>query len=107
MHTGSDGMEDSDTTFDTELLVYINSAFSKLIQLGFPYPNGYRITENTEWTDIVPSGMNLGNVEDFIYLSTRLKFDPPANSSVLNSFKEELAELTYRIETEFEIREEV
>lgn len=84
--------------FDTDLIVHINSALATLTQLGVGPSTGFAITGDTEtWSDFMGNDLRLGAVKSFIYLQCRLAFDPPQNSSILSSIKEQIAELTWRI----------
>lgn len=84
--------------FDTDLIVHINSALATLTQLGVGPSTGFAITGDTEtWSDFLGNDLRLGAVKSFVYLQCRLAFDPPQNSSILSSIKEQIAELTWRI----------
>lgn len=84
--------------FDTDLIVHINSALATLTQLGVGPSTGFAITGDTEtWSDFLGDDLRLGAVKSFVYLQCRLAFDPPQNSSILSSIKEQIAELTWRI----------
>lgn len=84
--------------FDTDLIVHINSALATLTQLGVGPSTGFAITGDTEtWDDFLGDDLRLGAVKSFVYLQCRLAFDPPQNSSILSSIKEQIAELTWRI----------
>jgi hypothetical protein len=39
----------------------------------------------------------LESVQEFVYLSVRVVFDPPASSSVLEAYKSKIRELTFRL----------
>lgn len=77
--------------FDNDLIVLINSAFSRLRQLGVgpDYPF-YIEDEDAEWSDFVEDG-EMEEIKDYVYLSVKIIFDPPANSGVLNAYKEQIA----------------
>lgn len=84
--------------FDTDLIVHINSALATLHQLGVGPDAGFAITGVTEtWGDFLGTDPCLNSVKDFIYLQCRLAFDPPQNSAILASIKEQISELTWRI----------
>ena len=77
--------------FDNDLIVLINSAFSRLRQLGVgpDYPF-YIEDEDAEWSDFMEDG-EMEEIKDYVYLSVKIIFDPPANSGVLNAYKEQIA----------------
>ena len=81
--------------FDTDLIININSAFSRLCQLGVGPETPFRITgpEQT-WSDFISNGYQ-EEIKQYIYLKTRLIFDPPANGSLVNIYKEEIEKLEW------------
>ena len=89
------------TPFDIEIIQHINAAFSILTQLGLGPTSGFSIEDNTSvWGDIIPEGVNLEDVKMYIYLKTRIVFDPPASSSALETMKEQIKEYEFRINIE-------
>ena len=81
--------------FDTDLIININSAFSRLCQLGVGPATPFKIIgEDETWTDFIDDGYQ-EEVKTYVYLKTRLIFDPPANSSVVNTYKEEIEKLEW------------
>lgn len=77
--------------FDNDLIVLINSAFSRLRQLGVGPTYPFRIEdEDAEWSDFIEDGV-MEEIKDYVYLSVKLIFDPPSNSGVLNAYKEQIA----------------
>ena len=92
------GSESDDTSFERELIIYINGALMVVNQLGVG-PNGYRITskENT-WSEFMGDRTDLELVKTDVYLRTRLVFDPPQNSFLVAAIKEQITEYDWRIE---------
>lgn len=81
--------------FDTDLIININSAFSRLCQLGVGPEVPFRITgEDEVWTDFMDNGY-LEEIKTYIYLKTKLIFDPPANGSVVNLYQQEIEKLEW------------
>ena len=81
--------------FDTDLIVLINSAFSRLCQLGAGPKEPFHIEdESSEWTDFIEDG-HLEDIKDYVYLSVKLTFDPPTNGNVLNAYQEKLNKYEY------------
>ena len=77
--------------FDTDLIVNINSAFSRLCQLGVGPSSPFKITGQTEtWEDFMPADAMPPEVKQYIYLKTRQIFDTPASATVVNVIKEQL-----------------
>lgn len=93
------GIQVSESYFDDDILIYINSAFNKLFQLGVgPKDKPFRITSDTEtWEDFYGEISNYEDVKTYVYLYVRLIFDPPTSSFVLNSIQALMTELEWRM----------
>lgn len=84
--------------FDTDLIIHINSIFAVLHQLGVGPAEPYKITgpENT-WSEFLEDKKQLEDVKLYIYLRTRLIFDTPSNSFVVNAFENQIREIEWRL----------
>jgi len=84
--------------FDSELIMFINSIFARLKQLGIgPQDEFYKISgENEKWADFFGE-LEYPDVQSYMYLRLRLLFDPPQNSFVVSSFKEQAQETEWRL----------
>ena len=81
--------------FDTDLIININSAFSRLCQIGVGPELPFRITgEDEVWSDFMDSGYQ-EEIKQYVYLKTKLIFDPPANGSVVNLYQQEIDKLEW------------
>lgn len=88
------------TIFDKDIILAINSAISTLTQLGVGPENGFNITGYDEtWADLLTNSEKnkLEFVKTCIHLKTRLVFDPPSSSFVLDSIKNQISELEWRL----------
>lgn len=84
--------------FDQDILVFINAAFLSLNQIGIGPEQGFWIRDNTTtWEEYFGIETNLEVVKTYIYLKTRLLFDPPANSFVVESMNKQIAEIEFRL----------
>ena len=88
--------------FDNSLIMHINTVFAILKQLGVgPQDETFKITgPNEVWSDFYEEGENLEDVKTFIYLKTRMYFDPPQSSFVADSINRQIAELEWRLNVE-------
>ena len=87
-----------DTNFDTELIIFINGALSTINKLGVG-PIGYKISDNfNTWDEFLGDRTDLEEVKTNVYLRVRLAFDPPQNSFLVTSIKEQIMESTWYIE---------
>lgn len=91
------GVSMDDGPFDMEIIVGINSAIMVLNQLGIG-PQGFVVTGVTEtWSDLLEDFSDLEAVKSYIYIRTRLVFDPPTNSFLVNALQEQMKEYEWRL----------
>lgn len=93
------GLDESMKDFDVDVAINVNAAIETLRQLGANIPDGYMIRSEVEtYEDMLGEEIKLRNqVEMYFYLKTRLGFDPPSNSYLVDSIKEQIDELEFRI----------
>ena len=82
--------------FDNDLIIHINSAFFSLHQLGVT-EEPFTITGSSETWDEFHADTDLESVKTYIYLKTRMFFDPPTNSALISAINEQIKELEWRI----------
>lgn len=89
--------------FDTDIITHINTVFLNLQQLGVGPAEGFSIEDDgATWEEFIGDNKKLNAVQTYIYLKVKLVFDPPSNSSVLNSNQQVINELEWRLRTEAE-----
>lgn len=95
--TTLDFASEEDTGFDSRLLLEIDGALGTLSQLTNVHPE-VEVTKETKWDQLLHSSDKhlLRLVKQFIYISVRLVFDPPAGS-VLSTLTTSLNNLSHRI----------
>lgn len=92
------GIEEEYTQFDADLIIHINSVLSILTQLGVGPSEGFSIADKTAvWTDFVPGDARLSSIRTYVYLKVKLLFDPPLSSAVIESTKQLISELEWRL----------
>lgn len=98
------GIKDpSYTHFDTEIIIHINSALMILGELGVGPEGGYKITSSDEqWTDFVSERDDLEGIKSYIYLRVKLVFDPPASTAAIDSIKNLIDELEWRLNSKID-----
>ncbi|MFL6353380.1 MAG: hypothetical protein ACJ74Z_16230 [Bryobacteraceae bacterium] len=101
------GLEPDDTSFDLDIIIHINSAFSVLHDLGVGPETGFVIEGESEaWEDFLADDLvQISRVKTCVYLRTRLLFDPPAQSFLIDAIKAQLQEAEWRLNTEREATE--
>lgn len=91
------GLMPADTSFDTAILIAINSAISTLTQLGVGPVEGFEVqNKDTTWDQFV-NDARLNSVKSYIYLKVKLVFDPPGTGFVVASMERQIQELEFRI----------
>lgn len=92
--------------FDLDMKIGIDTAFSTLQQLGVGPAEAFMIDTGEEtWTEFfgeVPEKKNLNAVKTYIQLRVRVLFDPPTSSFALDSLKEQIKELEWRLNVQAE-----
>ena len=97
------GIEEGLDAFDSDIMVFINSAFSTLNQLGAGPPQGFAIVDGSEcWDDYSKDLVLIGFVKTYIATRVKKTFDPPASTALLKAMDETVDELTWRIIVQLE-----
>lgn len=92
------GLEESYTHFDTDIIIGINTALSTLTQIGVGPAEGFSISDKTTtWSDYISDMSKLELIKSYIQLKTKLLFDPPTSSAVIEVINKQITELEWRI----------
>jgi len=92
------GIPSVDTAFDTDIIVNINSTFMVLNQLGIGPASVFSIEDkDTLWTAFLTDPTVYSAVKTYIYLKVKQTFDPPSSSYVVESIKNQIVELEFRL----------
>lgn len=92
-----------DTSFDTDIIIHINSSFMVLNQLGVGPEAGFRISDSsTKWIDYLNIEDDLEAVKTYIYQKVKLVFDPPLSTTVMDALKESIKEAEWRLNVKAE-----
>lgn len=96
------GIAEEYHAFDLDIITNINSVFLTLNQLGVGTVDPYQITGETEtWNDFQGETVIPG-LQTYVYLKTRLAFDPPTNSFLVDNIQKQIAELEWRMNVQVE-----
>ncbi len=91
------------TVFDPEISIHIESALMVLGQLGIGDEiEPVTITVDTVWTDVLGDRKDLAAAKSFVYLKTRLGFDPPSTSYLIEAMERQITELSWRLTSQKE-----
>lgn len=84
--------------FDSEITIAINSAIMSLDQIVVGLPKNFKVTDIDElWSDLYSHSINVEAIKSYILLKSRLEFDPPTNSFLIEAIKEQIKELAWRL----------
>jgi len=95
------GIEDDYDGFDAAIVAGINSAIFSLSQLGIGPPGGMTVIDESQtWDVLFNSVPNLQAVKSYIWLKTRLEFDPPSTSYLIQAIERNIQQLEWRLQVE-------
>lgn len=93
--------------FDEQVIHHINSVFMTLTQLGVGPSTGFHIEDSSAiWTDYISDPNKLQAVKTYMYLKTRIIFDPTSlGSATLAAYERQIQELEWRLNVAVESEE--
>lgn len=95
------------TAFDAEIVIGINSALMEVNQLGIGPIDSFKIEGHLEtWDQVLGTAINLEGVKTFVYLKTKLVFDPPGTAHLIEAINRQIKELEWRLVAQNEHIEE-
>ena len=90
------GLQPDYTEFDSDLILLINGNLMTLAQNGVG-KEGFQITGKVEtWSGFIGDHSDVELAKTFVYLRTKIIFDPPTTSAVLDAYKKEAEECLWR-----------
>lgn len=100
---GIGGIEADCTDFDNELILPINGVLNELVQMGIGLRD-FTISDDTAtWSDFLGNDLpHLMDVKMYVTLQTKLLFDPPSSSYVMQNIKEKCDEIRWRLNVEMD-----
>lgn len=84
------------TDFDEEIIGHINTCFPSLRQINGSIPVFNLETGLETWEQFIEVDY-LHLVREYISVKVKINFDPPSNSTVLQSLKDVLSETEFRL----------
>ena len=90
---------DDDTYFDPELISIINTHLAFLHQLGTLITLNFLIVDDeTRWADVInPDPRIMAPSIQYVQIRSKLDFNPPSSSYLINSMKETCNEIEQRL----------
>ena len=101
---GAMGLVEDDSSFDSELIIHINSNLSTLYQNGVGLP--IVVEDSTAlWSDLKDDSKNndmFEQIKTYIFLRTKLLFDPPPPKTA-NYMDAAATELLWRLRCHYDV----
>lgn len=98
------GIESTYDSFDADLIMFINTSFLSLNQIGIGPKNGFSIQDETsKWVDFIQDPFLITTVQTYIFLKAKLTFDPPSTSFGISAIERQIDELTWRLNVQASI----
>lgn len=92
------GLDAAYTPFDHDLIIHINSVFMTLADLGIGPAAGFMIEDATAtWDQFLPNDNRVNAARQYMYMKTRLAFDPPQSQFAISALEDQIRELEWRI----------
>ena len=92
------GVAQDDSSFDAEILTFINAALAEVNQVGVGPSVGLMIfSDAEEWSELIGTDVRLNIVQSYVFLYVKLLFDPPDIGFVLTSMKDILERHIWRL----------
>lgn len=97
------GIEENYEQFDPEIIMLINSALMSATMIGIGPSSGFSITCSSEtWEDFLGKRTDIGGVITYVWLKTRLAWDPPQMGYLVDSIAKQIQELEWRLNVQVE-----
>lgn len=97
------GIEEDFTQFDPDIIMGINTSLMALNQIGVGPPEGFSISDaSEEWSAFIGTRKDIESVKSYIHLKTRLLFDPPQSSFLIEAINKQISEIEWRINIQVE-----
>ena len=92
------GLTEEYDAFDQDILILINSVLFELEQIGVKAKDGFSLTDKTVvWSDYSDDERLLNVLKPYIYMKTKVTFDPPTSSGALDSMNRIIDRFEWRI----------
>ena len=92
------GLTEEYDAFDQDILILINSVLFELEQIGVKAKDGFVLSDKTAvWSDYSDDDRLLNALKPYIYMKTKLTFDPPTSTGALDSMNRIIDRFEWRI----------
>lgn len=105
------GLPEEHSDFEDEVKLHISASLTVLNQNGIGVIP-FSLTDSSTWDDFFDESQVLGNevkalVPTYVFIKTKLLFDPPSQLSTAEFYKEYTNELLWRLNAAYSVSEEV
>lgn len=98
------GLAEDYEAFDPDVVMYINTAFSTLNQLGVGPEEGFMIEDaDAEWDAFLDDDPRYNSVKAYVTLCVKLLFDPPTHSYLIEALNKQKEQLEWRLNLQREL----
>lgn len=92
------GIAETESPFDEDLIIHINSVFTIIHQLGVGPKEPFAIVDDSEtWSDFFEDRQTINLVKSYLYLKTKLIFDPPTTGVLHEAMERQVSEFEWRL----------
>lgn len=91
------GLEESYDAFNLDIIIHINSALAIVNQLGLGPDDALVVDSETTWDSLELPAKQLSMVKSYIFLKTRMSFDPPTSGFLIDSMNKVIQEQEQRL----------
>lgn len=98
------GIPEEITDFDADIIIFANSVFFILFQMGVGDKAFVLQNAEQKWSDFFGGNKENEAVKAYVYLKVKAQFDPPTQSFVLESLNKNIAEYEWRINVDYDDR---
>lgn len=82
--------------FDADLIIHINTFLTRLYQVGVGTKNFAIYDKTATWADFLGEDeVKFQQAKSYVYIRTKLLFDPPQSGAANEAFKEAMRELEW------------
>lgn len=86
------------TVWDEDILMYINTAFSILADLGLGPVDGFQVEDvDVTWDSYTVDISEQNLIRAYVLLKSRMLFDPPTTSYMITAMNDQIAQYEWRL----------
>ena len=97
------GLAEDYEAFDPDVIMHINSVFTRLHSLGVGPTLGFSIENSSAtWTSYLAGDKRYNNVKSYMVARVRLMFDPPTTSFAIKAIEDQITQFEWLINAQRE-----